>query len=339
MPPVWPGAAWRLQPATERSTWPQVHWGPSPWCTFWGHSLGCTFWGPWFLHQWGWSPTLSISALIHQLGWSTGSGIPLSQDMDWDWAAAEGMTGAFGQATPMWVGWSWWPSLQSGCGGSTVKGMEGLGALSYSLAVSPLQEVGEVHGQCRFITQIFTYLESDLFLHWVFGWTLFHQFLQKRRMFFGVCGSAKSPHPALGFPWLGVQVKITQGVAKLLISRMWLQGAGRGRLVPAWRLGQGISVSLLLVPMPWMATLPPGSWLPCQRVFSWSFGQLPPGLGWRDQAQPGGIYFVKLAYPVLVHSRGQLWPYPRPVQSVTPLYTHPAASGGAHWEASTYSSW
>ena len=52
----------------------------------------------------------------------------------------------------------------------------------------PLQEGGQVHGQCRIITQIFTPVEPDLFLCPVFGWALFHGFLQRRSPPFGLQG-------------------------------------------------------------------------------------------------------------------------------------------------------
>ena len=89
-------------------------------------------------HQWGSLPNLSILVLIHWLGWSTGSGIPLIQDQEK--AAAEGM-GTFRWAPPMWVGQHRWPPLWGGCGGCTDKGIEGFGALSHSSAVFPSRKV------------------------------------------------------------------------------------------------------------------------------------------------------------------------------------------------------
>ena len=65
----------------------------------------------------------------------------LSWDLDWHWAAAEGLTVAFGQAPHGCVGWCWWPLAWGGCGGSTVKGTEGLGASSQSLAVPTSRKV------------------------------------------------------------------------------------------------------------------------------------------------------------------------------------------------------
>ena len=78
-------------------------------------------------------------------------------------------------------------------------------------------------------------------------------------------GGTTSPCPASGFQWLGVQVKITQGVAELLISMVRLGRAGKGRGVPVWSvgedvntqmLGQGTLASLWLFPTPGMVMLP-----------------------------------------------------------------------------------
>ena len=61
---------------------------------------------------------------------------------------------------------------------------------------------------------------------WFFGLTLIHWFLLRKETSFSVCGSATSPHPAFGFLWPVVQVKVTQGAAEPLISRMWWWGDG-----------------------------------------------------------------------------------------------------------------
>ena len=75
-------------------------------------------------HQQGWTLALFISTKIHQLGWFTGSGIPLSHDWDWD-QAVEGLAGTLGCAPPMQVGWYWGPSLGVSGGEFKGKGEEG----------------------------------------------------------------------------------------------------------------------------------------------------------------------------------------------------------------------
>ena len=86
-------------------------------------------------------------------------------------------------------------------------------------------------------------VESDLFLPLGLQMDI-HPLVpvQMRGMSFGVSGGATtSQHPALGFLWLEVQVKITQGAAELLISRMKSQKTGRGRQVSARSVGGGLN--------------------------------------------------------------------------------------------------
>ena len=54
--------------------------------------------------------------------------------------AAEGLAGTLGRAPSVQVGQCWGPVLGGGHGDSKVKGVEGLGASSHSLAIPPAKK-------------------------------------------------------------------------------------------------------------------------------------------------------------------------------------------------------
>ena len=157
-------------------------------------------------HQCRWDPTLFISAWIHWWGWFTGFGIPLSHNWDWD-QAVEGLAGTFGEAPPMWVRWCWKPSLQGTCGGSTGKGVEGLGVSSHSSTVPPARKVVRSVGSVGSLPKSSSHVKPGLFFFWSLGR---HSSIGScgGGMPLYMCGGITSLFPAPGFSWLWVQMEL-----------------------------------------------------------------------------------------------------------------------------------
>ena len=159
------------------------------------------------------------------------------EDLDWSLAAVGGLDGG------LWASFSCVGGMvlvaiipRQPVEDPMVKGMEGLGVVSCSSAVSPSRKL------VRSLGSIGSSLKSSTtwnltFIHQFFGLTLLHWFLLRRGCP-SVCVGMQPLHILLwdscGQGW---QVKITQGVAEPLIRGMRSWGAGRGRLVPVWMVG------------------------------------------------------------------------------------------------------
>ena len=263
------------------------------------------FWIAWTsFHQCGCLPGLSISVLIHQSGWSTGSGIPLTWGCIQEWAAAEGWIGTFRLVPPMWVGWHWWPLLWGSCGGSMDKGIYGLGVLSHSSTVPPTRKVVSSMGSVWSLLKSSSTLSLTSFFIWSLGCTPPWVPTEEEGALWYVWGCHFS------VPCSGILVamgagEITKGAAEPLISSVWSWGTGRGRLAPAWMLQEGTPVSLWLVLTPGMGMPLPWSSSPSQRVFSGTFGCLCPwGLAEGDWAW---LQEHLLLYEVGLADLGLLW--------------------------------
>ena len=170
------------------------------------------------------------------------SDIPLSQDLDWDWAVVEAWKWPLGEL------------LLCGCVGAgghchkadvvdpwsrEQRGLEHYPALP-QCPLGRWQGLWAVKGHHPNHHSSWIRPVSSLGL-WV---DTHYWFLQSRRTSFSVHGGTTSLHPASGFLWMGVQVKITQGVTEPLISEMRLLRMERGdKCLPGlWGRSQHLDV-------------------------------------------------------------------------------------------------
>ena len=296
------------------------------------------------LYQWGLSTLLYPCAQTQALGWSAGSGMPLR----WDWDRIE----------QWWRAWQWPLSKLLPCGwngtsdhcqevdvGDPWSREQGLGELSYSLAVPPRKVARSVGSEGSSLKS------SKVNL------TCFFTGSSGRHSSIGFCGGGGNSSVCMGMPPLCILLQDSHGWRcrwrspreQLSHSSIgWeYEGLGEGdgylpglqgnvSFPGCWVRDSGIIVAhsytwngyitfLILItqvrglPLDVWLPLPPGAWLKGTEILRRN--------SWRNIS-----YFAKWAWSAQVHSGGQLWPCAGPVHGITLLCTLPDAGVGANWE-------